>query len=84
MLPGTLYGSIMDQTGKGLDGAQVKARAGGLTVNITPLSGGFYFSQVPGGTYTIECERSGYVTQGFEGVIVPALGMVVQNFIMTK
>jgi iron complex outermembrane receptor protein len=73
----TLAGTVLDQTGKAIQGATVtvKNEATGLTRTVTTDSDGhFSASELPSGAYTVEAAAAGFARNSRGGIQLPAGG----------
>lgn len=70
---GTLSGTVLDQLGGLLPGADVSlvSAAGGTRTAVTDGAGAFEFKDIPAGTYTLQLEQAGFETMRLS-VSVPA------------
>lgn len=70
---GSISGSVVDSVGAFIEGAQIKAtsaQTGAVLETTSDKSGGFRFSLVPPGTYTVQVLRTGFATKTVERVVV--------------
>jgi iron complex outermembrane receptor protein len=73
----TLTGTVLDQSGKAIQGATVtvKNEATGLTRTATTDSDGrFSVNELPGGAYTVETGAPGFARNSRPGIQLPATG----------
>ena len=79
---GSLYGVAVDENNNSLEKATVYLDSPQmmlLKMNITPVSGKFWFTQLPSGTYSLKVELPGYRTSIFKDIIIsPGLSVKVQ------
>ena len=74
----TIAGTVLDQTGKAIEGATVlmKNEATGFTRTVTTdAEGHFSASGLPSGAYTIEAAAAGFARNSRAGVQLPASGI---------
>jgi len=79
----TISGTLTDQTGAIVPGADVSATetATGATTHAPANSDGFYvLSSLSAGTYTVKVEKQGFQNSVHEGVVVQVNRPVTLNF----
>ena len=72
---GTIAGTVLDQAGKTMEGATVKAKSDATTVAgsaTTDAEGRFSITGLAAGTYTVETSAPGFALNSRLGVQVPA------------
>ncbi|MBW2965784.1 carboxypeptidase regulatory-like domain-containing protein [Candidatus Woesearchaeota archaeon] len=70
--PGTISGTVDNETSDTIDGATVRVLDGGSEVDSTTTNalGSYTITGISHGTYTVEASASGYITQSIDNVVV--------------
>ena len=80
---GAISGRVLSASGRPLEGARVRALRNGFTPRgaSTGAQGRFTIAQLPGGAYTLEASRTGYVTvqHGQERASQPGKQVMVRD-----
>jgi len=80
ILPGTISGTVVDQSGAVVPGARVRLNNGGQSLNQEVLSDGdghYLFSNVAAGSFQLTITSAGFATQAVSGVLHSGEGYVV-------
>lgn len=76
---GTLAGTITTTTGSLLSGATISAG----TLTATSSATGSYSMNLPAGSYSVTCTKTGYTTQTVNNIIITDNQTTTRNFSMT-
>ncbi|MFC1484777.1 DUF4382 domain-containing protein, partial [Candidatus Neomarinimicrobiota bacterium] len=79
---GRLRGTVVDTSDTGIPDVQLSISSGDsvLTNTFTDTTGAYALLGIPVGTYTVEAEAAGYLTETVTDVAVDEQGTTVQNF----
>ena len=77
---GNLTGTVEDEYGSPISGAEVSI---GMKTTATNLTGGYIFTNLPPGNYTVTVSKSGYIPQ-FKTVEVKENQTTIANFVLAR
>jgi hypothetical protein len=83
---GKVEGWVTNEDGDNIKHAMITLLSGTDTISSTKSTVGGYYAiiGVPDGTYTMECEREGYITETAENVVVEIGSVTQQDFVLNK